>query len=479
MVEEKKVGLTALTMLVIGSLVGGGIFNLMKDMSDAAALVPMLIAFGITAFGMGTFVLCFQNLSDKRPDLTAGIFSYANEGFGSFMGFSSAWGYWLSACLGNVAYAGLLFSSLSYFFDMFGDGNNVLSIIGASIVTWGVHFLILRGVSTAAFINTLVTIAKLVPLAIFIVAAIAAFQVDIFTLDIFGTETGTFEFLSIFEQVNETMMTALWIFIGIEGAVVFSSRAKNKKDIGKASVLALLTMVIIYVLISVVSLGVMSRAEITELKTPAMAYVLEKIVGPWGAVLVNGGVVLAVVGAILAWTLFAAELPYQAAKAGAFPMFFAKENKHNAPVNALLVTNICVQVFLLSFLFTKSAYNLGFALASSAILLPYAFTAFYQLKHSLNLAVGTPKRLFNIVVGILASIYAIYLIYAGGWDYLLLTMVAYAIGIVVYAQVRKEQKKPLFVGIEKVYASMIIGLAVLCVILIMTGGIDIISILEG
>lgn len=477
--EEKKVGLMSLTMLVIGSLVGGGIFNLMKDMSSAAALVPMLIAWGITALGMGTFVLCFQNLSDKRPDLTAGIFSYAKEGFGNFMGFNSAWGYWLSAWLGNVAYAGLLFSSLSYFFSVFGDGNNIWSIIGASIVLWSVHFLILRGVSTAAFINTLVTIAKLVPLVIFIVAAIVAFKFDIFSIDLFGTTSGGFEFSEIFDQVNATMTTAVWVFIGIEGAVVFSSRAKNREDIGKASVLALLTMVALYVLISVVSLGVMSRAEIIELKTPAMAYVLEKAVGPWGAVLVNGGVVLAVVGAILAWTLFAAELPYQAAKEGAFPKFFAKENKNQAPVNSLLVTNICVQLFLITFLFTKSAYNFGFALASSAILLPYAFTAFYQLKHSLQSPANTPKRGFNIFVGTVASVYSIYLIYAGGWDYLLLTMIAYALGVLVYAKVRKENNQPLFVGTEKIAAAVIFGLAVLCIVLMFTGAIDIVGILEG
>lgn len=479
MEEEKKVGLLGLTMLVIGSLVGGGIFNLMKDMSDAAALVPMLIAWGITACGMGLFVLCFQNLSDKRPDLTAGIFSYAKEGFGSFMGFSSAWGYWLSACLGNVAYAGLLFSSLSYFFDIFGDGNNIWSIIGASTVIWSVHFLILRGVSTAAFINTLVTIAKLVPLVVFIIAAMTVFRLDTVSIDVFGTASHTFELGAVFEQVNATMMTALWVFIGIEGAVVFSSRAQNKKDIGTASVLALVAMVVIYVLISVVSLGVMPRSEIITLKTPAMAFVLERIIGPFGAIFVNAGVVLAVVGAILAWTLFAAELPYQAAKEGAFPKFFAKENENHAPVNALLVTNCCVQVFLITFLFTKSAYNFGFALASSAILLPYAFTAFYQLKHSMALPKHTPRRTFNIVVGILASVYSFYLIYAGGWDYFLLTMIAYALGMIVYIKMRKETKQPLFVGVEKIYALIIVCLAVLGVLLMFTGGIDLSAILEG
>lgn len=475
MKEDNKLGLLPLTMLVIGSLIGGGIFDLMQNMSKGAGLIPMLIAWGITAVGMGTFVLCFQNLSQKRPDLTAGIYSYAKEGFGNFMGFNSAWGYWLSAWLGNVAYAALLFSSLGYFFKFFGDGNNVASIIGASIVLWCVHFLILRGVSTAAFINTIVTFAKLVPLVIFLIAAVLAFKLDIFSHDIWGVATGS----SVLEQVNSTMQTAVWVFIGIEGAVVFSGHAKSNSDIGKASILALLTMVSVYVLISVLSLGIMTRPELAELKTPAMAYVLEKAVGHWGAVLVNIGVIISVFGAILAWTLFAAELPYQAAKEGAFPKFFAKENVNKAPVNSLLVTNICVQLFLITFLFTKSAYRFGFALASSAILIPYAFTALFQLKYTLAEAKNTPGRTKNLIVGIVASIYSVYLIYAGGFNYLLLTMIAYALGMLLYIKMRRDDKQEVFTGYEKWAAVVILVLCVVCIIQIFTGQIDIQAILNG
>lgn len=134
MKEDNKLGLLPLTMLVIGSLIGCGIFDLMQNMSKGAGLIPMLIAWGITAVGMGTFVLCFQNLSQKRPDLTAGIYSYAKEGFGNFMGFNSAWGYWLSAWLGNVAYAALLFSSLGYFFKFFGLVMETTSLLSSEPV---------------------------------------------------------------------------------------------------------------------------------------------------------------------------------------------------------------------------------------------------------------------------------------------------------------------------------------------------------
>ena len=124
--------------------------------------------------------LSFQNLTVKRPDLDGGIFSYAKAGFGNFMGFNSAWGYWLSAWLGNVAYGTLLFSSLGYFFPIFEGGQNVESIIGASVLLWCVHMLILRGVQSAALVNLVTTIAKLVPVFVFIVIGIFAFHIDTF-----------------------------------------------------------------------------------------------------------------------------------------------------------------------------------------------------------------------------------------------------------------------------------------------------------
>lgn len=468
--EEKKLGLLPLTMLVIGSLVGGGIFNLMKDMGSVAGVVPILIAWAITGIGMGALVICFQNLTEKRPDLNAGIFSYAKEGFGNFMGFNSAWGYWTSAWLGNVAYGALLFGSLSYFFDIFGDGNNIYSIVGASIVLWSVHALILRGVHTASFINTVVTFAKLIPLAIFIVAILLAFKLDIFTADIYGTG-GPLDWGSIFAQVGETMGVAVWVFIGIEGAVVFSGRAKNKSDIGKATVLGLLSIIAIYILVTVVSLGVMTRPELSELKTPAMAYLLKSIVGEWGAALINLGVIIAVSGAWLAWTMFAAELPYQAAKEGSFPKFFAQENENKAPVNALLFTNSCIQLFLITLLFTSQAYEFSFALASSAILIPYLFTALYQWKFSVQEPVGTKGRNFNIFIGVLATVYGIYLVYASGIDNLLLTMLLYAPGILVYRKVQKEENKPLFVGYEAISAVVIVALAVWALYRIATGSL--------
>lgn len=267
------------------------------------------------------------------------------------------------------------------------------------------------------------------------------------------------------------MLVTVWVFIGIEGAVVFSGRAKNKKDVGKATILGLVTVISIYLLITILSMGVMLRSDLAELPQPAMAYLLEEVVGKWGAVVINIGVIISVLGAWLAWTMFAAELPYQAAKQGAFPAFFKKENQQGAPVNSLFFTNGLIQLFLFSFLINDSAYRLAFSLASSAILIPYAFTGFYQLKYSL--AEDDHSRQKNILLGALTSLYGLWLIYAGGMDYFLLTMLLYGPGIILFAWVQKENRQRLFTKGEAVSAFGIILLFIFCIYQMIIGKLDV------
>ncbi len=450
----KELGLFSLTSLVIGSVIGSGVFNMMSNMAASAGLMGIILGWVVTAIGMTFLVLTFRNLNKKKPNLDAGIYSYAEAGFGKFMGFSSAWGYWISAWIGNVAYATLAFSSLSYFFSIFGDGQNVASIIGASVVLWAGHVLIMRGVKSASFMNVIVTIAKLAPIAIFILAVFLAFKLDIFTKDIWGTA----DLGSLFDQMKGTMLVTVWSFIGIEGAVIFSGRAKRRSDVARASFLGLYTVIAIYVLVTVLSLGVMTQPELAGLSAPGMASVLEHVVGKWGAVLVNLGVIVSVLGAWLAWTMFAFELPFRAAEKGTFPSVFAKTNKNGTPIVALVVTNVLVQLFLFTFLFSSSAYNLGYSLATSTILVPYVLTALYQLKLSLQEKAGTPGRAFNIFVGAVATIYGAWLIYAAGLTYLLLTAIIYGVGVVVYIIMRvMTGKKPLTIPEFVVAAVFVVG----------------------
>jgi arginine:ornithine antiporter/lysine permease len=474
--NEKKgtLGLLQLTGLVVGSIIGAGVFNLMSNMSQGASLVAITIGWIITGLGMLFLALCFQNLVKKRPDLDAGIYSYAKAGFGKYMGFNSAWGYWISAWIGNVAYATLLFSSVGYFFKMFGDGQNLPSVIGASVLLWVVNYLVMRGVKTASVVNMLITAAKLIPIAIFLLAAFVAFKLNIFTKDIWGTASGGFEFNDVLEQVKSTMLVTVWVFIGIEGAVVFSGRAKNKANVARATFLGLLTVTAIYFLVTALSLGLKTRPELAALGQPGMAALLESVVGSWGAVLINIGVVISISGAWLAWTMYATELPYQAAKTKTFPSYFAKVNSRGVPIVSLLVTTILIQAFLLLFLTPIKAYNFMYSLSTSTILLPYAFTAFYQLKYSVKEKQATPGRTRNIVVGVLASLYAIWLVYAAGIDYLLLTVLLYAPAIIIYVLMQIKNREKIFTFKELAAACVIVALCVFCVYRIMAGQLTVI-----
>lgn len=471
MADEKKIGLVSLIALTVSSVIGGGIFNLMSDMAAVAAVGPTTIALIISGVGMGIFVFCLQNLSNKLPELDAGIYSYADKSFGSFAGFNSALGYWLSIFLGNVALGSLAFSALSYFFSIFGDGQNVYSVIGASLLLWGMHLVILRGSDFASKINGFVTIAKLVPLGIFILCLIIAFQYDLFTQDVWGTISHNFEWSQVGPQVKKAMVSAVWVFVGVEGAIVYSARAKSKKIVGKATILSFAIITAIYLLATVLSFAVLSQAELAELNKPAMAQVLESVVGHWGAVLINIGVIISAIGAWFACTMFAGEILYQGAKEDIFPKVFAKENENQAPVNALRLSNGLVQFFFFSLLINASAYNFMALLASSTMLVPYFLVSLSQVKLSWEWDHHHVSK--NVVLGIISSIYMAYCVFASGFEYILVTTLLFAPGIILYVISRKQANKPLFNKAEGVAAISIIMLAVLSLVLMFMGIIDV------
>ena len=141
------------------------------------------------------------------------------------------------------------------------------------MLLWLLHLLVLRGIKEAAFINTVTTIAKMLPLALFIVIAAIAFKMDVFTADFWGR--GNSELGSVMDQVRNMMLVTVWVFIGIEGASIFSARAEKRSDVGKATVIGFVGVLLLLVLVNVLSQGIMAQAELAGLKNPSMAGVLE------------------------------------------------------------------------------------------------------------------------------------------------------------------------------------------------------------
>ena len=189
---------------------------------------------------------------------------------------------------------------------------------------------------------------------------------------------------SILHQVKSTMLVTLWVFIGIEGASVYSARAARRSDVGRATLIGFAGALGIYVLVSLLATGILTQPELAGLKVPSMAGVFEPLVGTWGAALINLGLMISVGGAFLSWTLLCAEIPFTCGRDGTFPRWFGVENDNGSPANALWATNLLIQFFLILSFFSKSAYQFFFFIASVAILPPYVLSGAYALKLALS-----------------------------------------------------------------------------------------------
>ncbi len=469
-------GLVALTALVVGSMIGSGIFALPSQMAGSAAPGPLLIGWLIT--GVGTLMLAsiFQTLASRKPDVDGGVYGYARAGFGNYIGFTSAFGYWVSAWVGNVAYLVLLFSTLGYFFPEFEGGATVPAIIGASIVLWVVHAMTLRGIQTAAVVNVLVTIAKVVPILTFIAIAAVGFKAGLFTADFWGrnTQIDGAPLGDTMTQVKNMMLVTVWVFIGVEGAAIYSKRAGARKDVGRATVLGFVAVLALLLLVSLLSYGLMAQAELAGVPDPSMAGVLENEVGSGGAAFISIGLVVSLLGALIAWVMLCVEILRLPALENVMPSALARQNAHGAPANALWLTNICIQAMLLWTLANESTYLNLILLATSLILLPYLWSAAYQVLLAVRGETyeSGHGRTRDLIVGVVGLGYAVWLVYAGGWQYLLIAALFYLAGTVLYVWARRESRLPAFTKPELAVVTVVALTSVAAVVLMATGSLS-------
>jgi arginine:ornithine antiporter/lysine permease len=397
----------------------------------------------------------------------------------------------MGCCFADAACLILIKSTLGLFFPIFGDGTTPTALVSATALLWGVHFLVLRGVKEAAFINTIATVAKIVPIVMFIIIAAVSFQGNTFAANLWGGEhlapgpppphtdaekpllyriypdgegakpDATREAESLFDQVRTTMLVTVFVFVGIEGASVYSRYARKRSDVGLATVLGFLGVLCLLILVTMLSYGILLRPDLAALRTPSLAGVLEAIVGRWGAVFISVGLLISVLGNYLSWSLLAAEVVFSAAKNDTMPAFLARENANKVPVGALWATNIMIQIILLISPFAEYAFLLVLKMTSAMTLVPYLLVGAYGLKLAWtgDTYDKTPRgRTGNFVVSAIATAYAAGMILAGGLRFFLLSALIYAPGTILYFLARREQKAPVFKRAEWfVFAGVVVA----------------------
>ncbi|WP_421700567.1 basic amino acid/polyamine antiporter [Ancylobacter sp.] len=469
-----KLSLPALTAVVVGSMVGAGIFNLPGRFATATGPFGAIIAWAIAGTGMYMLARVFQALAEKRPDIDAGVFAYAKAGFGDYMGFLSAFGYWLGSCLGNVFYWVLIGSTLGRFFpDIFGDGSTATAIIVSLAGIWAFHFMILRGIEQATVINTIVTIAKIVPLIVAILAFVFFFNYAQFAENFFGGVNMPEK--TLLAQVRDTMLITVFVFLGIEGASVYSRYAKKRSDVGTATILGFVAVTGLMVAVTLLPYATAPRAAIAGVANPSLAGALELVVGHWGAVFISIGVLVSVLGAYLAWSLICAEVLFAAAKSQDMPKLFAAQNGNRVPANALWLTNSVVSLFVVSTYWSRDAFNFMLDMTSVTSLLPYLLVAGYGVLLARS-GVGyetTPReRGRDQIIAWIAVIYTLFMFVAAGLKYVLLVAVLFVPGtLLLYFWARREQKARVFTRAELLVFSITVLAAAVGVYGLLTGTI--------
>ncbi|NRD79705.1 amino acid permease [Bacillus sp. BRMEA1] len=463
--KSNKLGLWLLTALVVGNMVGSGIFMLPQSLAKAASPAGVLLAWLVTGVGVLMLSLVFGNLSLRKPDLNGGVQMYAQAIFlegsrsGVLSGYVVSWGYWIANVTGNVAVLTTFIGYLSTFFPimtssakLFTVGSLTVKVGGfitfviCSIVLWAINAIILRGIERTGQINFVATATKVIGFLIFICFTLFAFQKTNLLPFVQPRTDDNGGHLGLLGQVNNAAVTTLWAFVGIESAVMFSKRAKKHSDIKKATVLGLVISLVIYVGITMLVMGSLTQTELMNANKP-LVDALQKVVGHHVSYVMAVFDLISLTGTTIGWIFLSAEAPYQAAKQGLFPPIFKKENKNGVPASSLILTNAFSQIFLfLTISDTLSnAYNFVVQVATLAYLVPYAASSIYQMK---MVAKGDTYqngkgRIMDGIISSLATIYAIYVIIAGtsNMKTFLLGIALYAVGILVYPFLMKLKAK--------------------------------------
>lgn len=471
--SKRTVSVWTLVSLIIGSTIGSGIFALPQNIGSVASPGAMLIGWAIAGVGMLSVAFVFQILAVRKPHLDSGVYSYVRAGLGDFIGFTSGMGYWLGSVMAQVGYATLFFNTLGYYFPAFS--NRWVLAVSVSALSWLIFFGLTRGLRQAAVMNAVTTVAKLVPIVAFIVlVAFLGFSWDRFTLDFWGSN------LPFGEQLKGIMLYTVWVFIGIEGASVYSKQARVRSDVGKATIIGFLSVLALLVAVSTLSYGVLSQEELAALPENSMGAVLEAVVGPWGGVLISVGLCLSVLGAYVSWQMLCAEPIVLMAHDGLLPHSMGHHNDNGSPVRAQLLSTLVIQFFVVVFFISSASYNAMVQLATIMYLLPYIFSSIYLVLLALRgkglthphagtrfddsgPAVSARDNRTHLVVGLIASVYSLWLIYAADPVYVLLGALAVVPGLVPYIWTRRKQGDRLFNAFEWAVVAVVLAAAVVAI----------------
>ncbi|MBU3112150.1 amino acid permease [Clostridium lacusfryxellense] len=434
---KRELGLAAATAIVVGNCVGSGIFTSAASLAAASNPKTAIIAWVITAIGSLLIALSFASLGTAMPR-TGGPIVYTRAAFGDFAGFLIAWTYWVGAWVGNAAIITAFMLYFTYFFP--GAATPLAAFLITSGVLWFFTIINILGVKGAGRITIVTTVLKVCALVVFVVIAAIHFNPEMLS-------TVSSAEVSGMNTLPAAIAIALWAFVGIESATVPAGEIKDPKvNIRKSTIYGTLIAATIYLVVSIVAMGVLDQATLAKSKAPLADIINAATGGTWGGNFIAIGAIISTLGATAGWILTTARSSYGAAQDKLFPKVFGKIHpKYKTPVASLLISGVAANLLLiLNYVGSlNAAFNFMLLLATLAFLPAYAFCAAADIvllkKHSPDFNIW--NFLKNSFVALLAFGYTIYAIYGTGAQVVMFGFILMLVGIPIYLYMMLQNNK--------------------------------------
>ena len=419
----RKLGMWMVTALVVGNMIGSGIFLLPAALGSFGGI--SLIGWIVSAAGATLLALVFSRLS-RLVKKSGGPYVYTREAFGDFPGFLVAWGYWISIWTTNAAIAVAFVSYMTLFWEALGD-NAVLSV-GLGLATiWVLTWVNVLGVHTAGVVQLVTTVLKVLPLLA--IAFFGLFYVDVSNFQPFNASGQ-----SPFTAVTATVALTVWAFLGLESGTTPAEHVHEpEKTIPRATIIGTLGTAVIYILGTVAVMGTIAPADLAGSNAP-YAEAARVMWGSWAGYAVGAGAVVSCFGALNGWLLLQGQIPLAAARDGLFPKVFGRISKYDTPAHGLVFSSVLASV-LLMMNYSKSLieqFTFIILLATLNTLVPYLFCSLAELMLRRKLSYAS-------VVSLLAFAFSLWAIAGAGqeivyWGFLLLML-----GVPVYVWIHRDR----------------------------------------
>jgi basic amino acid/polyamine antiporter, APA family len=419
--EQKKFGLWTSTSLVLGTMIGAGVFLMPSALASYGSI--SLIGWLFSSLGAIVIAKVFANISKLIPSSDGGPYAFTKAGLGDFAGFLIGWGYLISVWTTNAAIAVSLVSAMSTFFPILAQDATIALATGL-VFLWLLTWVNTLGVIASGRVQLMTTILKIVPLVL--VAIGGLLLLDPQNLLPFN-QSGT----SSWQAITATTTLTFFAFLGIECATIPSSSVDNPgQNISKATMFGVWIAAAIYIFSTISIMGMIPASQLQVSITP-FADAAEKIYGHGAKYWVSAGAAVAAFGALNGLILVQGQMPYAMAKDKLFPAFFAKQNRKGVPANGVVVSSIIITLLM----FMNNSKNLAgqfkllILLSTFFTLLPYLFTTVsYLIVRAKQATTYTKtKTITAIVISILAFSFSMWMLIGSGkeivyWGFIMLMM---------------------------------------------------------